>query len=127
MALKALHPVAVPVARATVAANPDERRWAQRKPRSLPAFLLSDRLQSQVPCIVRDLSSTGARVEIVLGRDTAVRSADELPDRLTLYMVTDEMEVDCEVRRRDGNFAGLRFTSTTRLRPRPKARRYVKK
>ncbi len=107
--------------------KPDERRWAQRKPRSLPAYLLSDRLQSQVPCIVRDLSSTGARIEIVLGRDTVVRSADDLPDRLALYMVTDEMEVDCEVRRRDGSFAGLRFTSTTRLRLRPKARRLVKK
>lgn len=129
MALKVLHPVTVGVASTTPApaAKQDERRWAQRKPRSLPALLLSDRLQSHVPCVVRDLSSTGARIEIVVGRDTPVRSADGLPDRLTLYMVTDEMEVDCEVHRRDGVFAGLRFTSTTRLRLRPKARRPIPK
>ena len=83
MALKVLHPVTVGVASTTPApaAKQDERRWAQRKPRSLPALLLSDRLQSHVPCVVRDLSSTGARIEIVVGRDTPVRSADGLPDR----------------------------------------------
>ena len=43
---------------------------------------------------MRDLSSTGAKIELVLGRDTVVSSADGLPDRMTLFLVSDEMEVD---------------------------------
>ena len=99
----------------------DERRWAQRKPRSLPAYILSQRLSSSVPAIVRDLSSTGAKIEIVLGRDTVVSSADSLPDKVTLFLVSDEMEVDGTVAWRAGNFVGIRFTSASRPRPRPKA------
>ena len=105
----------------------DERRWAQRKPRSLPAFLLCERLSAAIPAVVRDLSSTGAKIELVLGRDTVVSSADGIPDRLTVYMVSDEMEVDGVIAWRAGNFIGVRFTSASRSRPRPKAmRRKVK-
>ena len=110
-----------PQLRAPVGVKPDDRRWAQRKARSLPAYLQSDKLQSQVPCIVRDLSSTGARVEIVLGRDTPIRSADDLPQQVTLYMVTDEVDVECDVVRRDGKFAGLQFASAMRIKLRQKA------
>ena len=126
MVLKALRP-ALPMLAATISTTqkPDERRWAQRKPRSLPGLLLSDKLQSQVQCLVRDLSSTGGRIEIVPGRGGSVRSADELPAHFTLYMVTDEMEVDCEVMRREGAFVGVRFTSMSRLRPRQKAVRRI--
>lgn len=129
MSLKA--PLASPMSSITGMAavllpTDENRRFAQRKPRSLPATLLSDRLQSQVPCIVRDLSSTGARIEVVAGRGSSVRLAEDLPERVTLYMVTDEMEVDCEVVRREGAFAGVRFISTSRLRPRQKARTAMK-
>ena len=131
MVLKALPAAPLSSARAVPAIiipKTDDRRWAQRKPRSLPAALLSDKLQGQVQCIVRDLSSTGAQIEIVTGRGGSVRLAQDLPDHFTLYMVTDEMEVDCEVMRRDGAFAGVRFISTSRLRPRQKAlRRSVKR
>ena len=113
----------LPLARAAAASKADDRRWAQRKPRSLPAVLLSDKLQSQVQCLVRDLSSTGGRIEIVPGCGGSIRSADELPEHFTLYMVTDEMEVDCEVMRREGAFVGVRFTSMSRLRPRQKPMR----
>ena len=128
MSLKA--PPAAPLSRALLVRAPagqkaDDRRWAQRKPRSLPGLLLSDKLQSQVQCLVRDLSSTGGRIEIVPGRGGSVRSADELPAHFTLYMVTDEMEVDCEVMRREGAFVGVRFTSMSRLRPRQKAVRRI--
>ena len=120
MSLKA-PPAALPLRAA--GQKVDNRRFAQRKPRSLPGLLLSERLQSPVVCIVRDLSSTGGRIEIVAGRGGSVRSADDLPEHVTLFMVTDEMEVDCQVMRREGIFAGVRFTSTSRLRPRQKAMR----
>lgn len=108
-------------------AKEDERRFAQRKPRSLPAYLISDRLTAAVPAIVRDLSSTGAKIELVLGRDTVVSSAEGLPAKMTLYMVTDEMEVDISMAWREGNFIGVRFTSLSRARARQKiARRKAK-
>ncbi len=102
-------------------AKTDERRWAQRKPRSLPAYVYGDGLSASVPCVVRDLSSTGAKIEIVMGRDTPVNSADGIPKTVTLFLSTDDTEVDCAVAWRDGSFFGVRFTGSTRLRPRPKA------
>ena len=124
MALRAQASTAA-LARSVVApeaeSGADERRWAQRKPRSLPAYILSQRLSASVPAIVRDLSSTGAKVEIILGRDTVVSSADSLPDKITLFMVSDEMEVDGTIAWRAGNFVGIRFSSASRPRPRPKA------
>lgn len=102
-------------------ANGDERRFAQRKARSLPAYLLSDRISAAVPAVVRDLSSTGAKIEIVLGRDTPVTSADGLPANMTLYMVSDSIEVDVSIAWRRGNSIGVRFTSMSRVRQKAKA------
>lgn len=121
MSLRAPAAAAIPRVKPALTANAiksDDRRFAQRKPRSLPAFLLSDRLTSAVPAVVRDLSSTGAKVEIVLGRDTPVSSADGLPANLTLYMVADNMDVDVTIAWRAGNFIGVRFTSMSRIRQR---------
>lgn len=99
----------------------DDRRFAQRKPRSLPAFLLSDRVSTPVPAIVRDLSSTGAKIELVLGRDTPISSADGLPANMVLFMVSDSIEVDVTVAWRAGNFIGVSFTSMSRMRQRARA------
>lgn len=103
-------------------AGPDEaaenRRWAQRKPRSLPAYLLSERLQGAVQCVVRDMSSTGAKLQLAAG--ATVKAADDVPETFTLYLLTDEIEVDCAVAWRRASSLGVRFTSTTRPRPRPR-------
>lgn len=98
--------------------KPDERRFAGRRQRSLPAYILSDRLTAAVPCIVRDLSSTGAKLELVLGRDTPVTSVDGLSDDFVLYVMVDEVEMDCAVAWRRGTMIGVRFTGIARHRPR---------
>lgn len=98
--------------------KPDERRFAGRRQRSLPAYVLSDRLTAAVPCIVRDLSSTGARLELVLGRDTPVTSVDGLSDTFVLYIMVDEVEMDCAVAWRRGSMIGVRFAGIARHRPR---------
>lgn len=98
--------------------NPDDRRFAGRRQRSLPAYILSDRLTAAVPCIVRDLSSTGSKLELVLGRDTPVTSVEGLTDTFVLYVMVDEVEMDCAVAWRRGSMIGVRFTGIARPRPR---------
>jgi len=114
-------------ARALLAAGAtDERRFAQRKARSLPAYILSERLTVAVPCVVRDLSSTGAKLEIVLGRDTPISSAEGLPDRFVLYIMVDEVEMDCTIAWRRHRLAGVRFAGIARHRPRRAAGRRLR-
>ena len=112
--------LARPVAGPAVASDADERRWAKRKARNLPAWLSSDRLQASVPCVILDMSSTGAKLEIGAGRQSPVASADGLPDSLALVIASDEIQVACKVAWRNGAQLGVRFSGISQPRPRPR-------
>lgn len=56
---------------------------------------------SAVPCIVRDLSETGAKLEFDLGWI--------VPSQFTLFVDIDGFKVDCEKVWHRGNFFGVRF------------------
>ena len=107
-------PAASPAPEMTV----DERRWAKRKLAGLPGTILSDRLQAPVACIVRDLSSTGAQIDIKLGKGGVISNAAGLPNRFVLILLRDECQVECKVAWADKVTAGVRFMSG--LKPVPK-------
>jgi hypothetical protein len=57
---------------------------------------------SAVPCIVRDLSETGAKVEFNLGWI--------VPTHFTLFVELDSFKVECEKVWHRGDLYGIRFT-----------------
>jgi hypothetical protein len=87
------------------------RRMAVRKPQRLveavaewPTMLYGRR------CALKDISSTGARID--LAEDDT--NASRLPNEFTLRIVPDRKKVACAVVWRRGRLAGLRFTGPMR-------------
>jgi hypothetical protein len=87
----------------------DERRWAQRKPGLMGALIAYHPVKPPVDCIIRDMSATGARIEIGGAWGEAFNSAEDVPDHVTLLMRLDKTEVDCEVVWRRTKQFGVRF------------------
>lgn len=120
----------------TVAAKASEQRWASRRQRSTPAHIV---LNSEVlgvrpapiPCILRDTSSTGARIE--LARSTAERwicRSGSMPDRFHLQIASELVEVECAVAWCNDNMIGVRFVaaaSVMKRQPRQKPEPQKKK
>ncbi len=90
-----------------------ESRWAKRSPSRLGAQILHPNLVSPILCTIRDTSSTGARLEVAVTRGGTI-SRDSVPERFTLFMPSDRLEVDCEVAWRQGLVFGVRYVSPTR-------------
>jgi hypothetical protein len=105
-------PTAPVVAPAMVDAGP-EARWARRTPSRLGAQILHASLMEPLHCTVRDTSSTGARLEVIVQRGSNI-SRDRAPDQFTLFMPADRLEVDCQVMWRQGPLLGVRYTSPAR-------------
>ncbi|MDQ0457648.1 PilZ domain-containing protein [Rhizobium paknamense] len=59
---------------------------------------------SAVPCIVRDLSDTGAKIELDVGWI--------VPSHFTLFVELDGFKVECEKVWHRGNLYGVRFTGS---------------
>jgi PilZ domain len=57
---------------------------------------------STLPCSVRDISDTGARLEV---------AAANVPDTFELIVELDGIEVPCAVAWRKVNFVGVKFTA----------------
>jgi PilZ domain len=83
----------------------DERRWSSRRPTVLAGTIFSDRLAGGATCVVRDLSATGALIELRNSK-TSVR---DLPDTFALVLLHDNSEVRCEVAWRQPTSIGVRF------------------
>lgn len=95
-----------------------ERRWAARKPSMAAAAIRLPDNSVPIPCLVRDVSTTGAKIELVTGADNLLGGRVRLPPKFTLQIKVDRMEVDCAIVWRKSEFVGVRYLST----PRPVSR-----
>ena len=86
----------------------DERLSARRRiPKG--ALIADDDRRCTLPCTVRDISETGARLRL-----TGTVSA---PDTFELLIDLDGFEASCEVVRRRADEIAVRFISTRRVAP----------
>lgn len=100
---------------AVKAEEPCNRR-SRRKPTALPAVLTFPNMRLAVGCTVSDMSGSGAKITL-----TEVQGdVGELPDRLTLALTADYMQVDCDVVWRRAGKLGLRFLGPPRPMDRPR-------
>lgn len=88
----------------TDAKLPSARSALRRK--QLKAGIISfNNRHSTLPCSVRDISETGARLEA---------AAASVPDTFELIVELDGLEADCQVVWRKVNFVGVRFAAPPR-------------
>src|SRR5262245_19079840 len=90
-------------------ARKEQRGSARRRVLKGAIILCHDR-RSALPCTVRDLSATGARLR--------VESAVTVPKQFILVVELDGVEADCEIVYRRAKEVGVRFVSPMRgVRP----------
>ena len=95
-------------------ARADDRRWARRKPGLMAGLIAYHPVKPPVDCIIRDMSATGAKLEVGGTWGDSFNSAQDVPDRITLLMRLDKTEVECEVMWRRTKQLGVRFTGSMR-------------
>lgn len=88
--------------------TPRDPRSGPRRKQLKSGIVAFNGRHSTLPCLVRELSEAGARLEI----DQA-----HVPDTFELIVELDGLEADCEVIWRRGDRVGVRFTSPPRIRP----------
>lgn len=87
----------------------DCKRRSRRKTTTLPGLITFKTMRLQVPCTISDMSGSGARLTLPAGSTRTYGDLDHLPDRLTLVMRVDRMQVDCEIKWRRPGSIGVRF------------------
>jgi hypothetical protein len=108
----------------------DEQRWSNRRSTVLAGNIISDQLQGIVSCVVRDLSSSGALIELRAAKTGVIANASGLPDTFALVLLRDNSEVRCEVAWRKPTSIGVRFLGAFKqvpARAKPKAGPTVKR
>ena len=95
------------------------RRWAKRKPVSNSGQILFDGITTPYGCIVRDISSTGARLEMTRNKFNPDGATAFVPTYFTLIMPLDRTRVECQSMWRRGSFVGARFLGAVEQLPTP--------
>lgn len=115
MILRPLAPVGAAVETAAAEARSFvERRFARRKAIATNALIVSSDISIPIACMVRDISSTGARLELIKSVENPLGGRAKLPGTFTINLRLDRMEVDCAIVWRNGAFVGVRFLATPR-------------
>jgi hypothetical protein len=102
------------------ASDKSNQRWAKRKPASTPAKILFDGITTPYECTVRDMSSTGAQIEMARTKFNPDGSTESVPHHFTLIITLDKMAVECQSMWRRGTKLGARFTGMVRTIAQPK-------
>jgi hypothetical protein len=86
-----------------------QRRWAKRKPTHNSGQILFDGVTTPYACVVRDISSTGVKIEMVKNKYNPDGGSDFLPNQFSLIMPLDRTRVECQSMWRRGSLVGGRF------------------
>ena len=99
------------------------RRWARRKAVNSNGQILFDGISTPYACLVRDISSTGAKLEMTRNKFNADASSAFVPTLFTLIMPIDRTRVECQSMWRRGSLLGARFLGAVEIMPAPPVRR----
>jgi PilZ domain len=91
-----------------------ENRFAPRRKGNIPALIHLSGAVESIPCIISDMSTTGAKLDLRNGWDNPFRSAASSMDRLTLVVRMDRVMYDCRIIRRGEKELGVKFLSAPR-------------
>lgn len=96
-----------------------DKRFAPRRKRRLPAMIYEDGQPTGKRCVILDVSTTGARVQIDGGLAASAYGRKSDGARLRLVDLAEKVTYDCLVVRESANELGLRFAAPPLLSPQP--------
>lgn len=88
-----------------------EKRFAPRRKDQTPALVYLDSGTGSFPCLVRDMSTTGARLELRAGWDNPFSSGVSLNDTVRLVLRMHRVVYECKIMRRSERELGVKFTA----------------
>ena len=77
----------------------------------MPAQIYFDGTVVTVPCIIKDMSTTGARLELKDGWDNPFKSDASTMERIKLVVRMDRVMYECKIVRRAESELGVKFMS----------------
>ena len=86
-----------------------ENRFAQRRASQIPALIYFDGTTTSVPCLIKDMSTTGAKLELRNGWDNPFKSDASQMERIRLVIRMDRVMYDCKIMRRSETELGVKF------------------
>lgn len=92
-----------------VEARSNENRFAPRRSASLPALIHVDNSEATIPCLVRDMSATGARLELRENWYSRFAAPPDVNDHIRLVLRLDGVMYHCKVMRRAETELGVKF------------------
>ena len=112
--------IAAPVAAKAADKRDPELRFAPRRKGQMPAQIYFEGTVTTVPCVIRDMSTVGARLEIKDGWDTPFMSEVSSIDRIKLVVRMDKVMYECKIIRRADKEVGVKFVSAPKPLAAPK-------
>ena len=92
-------------------ASDGDQRFAPRRASQTHAQIYFDGTASSVPCLIRDMSTTGARLELRDGWDNPFKSEASQMERIKLVVRMDRVMYECRIVRRAETELGVKFIS----------------
>lgn len=92
-----------------------EKRFAPRRKELTPGIVYLESSTGSFPCLVRDVSTTGAQLELRLGWDNPFSAGVSLNDRILLVLRTHRIMYHCKIMRRGEKMLGVKFTAAPRM------------
>ena len=88
-----------------------EHRFAPRRKGLTPAVIYAEGADDGVPCLIKDMSTTGAKLELQEKWTYPFKSTFGHMDRVRLVVRADRVMYDCKLIRRKDNEFGVKFTA----------------
>ena len=88
-----------------------DKRFAPRRDSALPALIHFDSSTATIPCMVRNVSSTGARLELRENWYSRFLAPPDVNDHIRLVLRVDGMMYHCKVVRRGETELGVTFVA----------------
>jgi hypothetical protein len=88
-----------------------DQRFAPRRDSQTPARITFDGAMESVACLIRDMSTTGARLQLIEGADNPFLSKWANIDRIWLMVRSYRVMYDCKIVRRGESDLGVKFVS----------------
>lgn len=112
-------PTPAPAGTAPCSAEMPDERFAKRRSAATPAHITHQSLPQPLSVVVRDCSSTGAKLQLIAASGGPLPRHVDVPKQFTLSIPVDRSCVECEVAWHCGSLIGVRYISPTYLQPRP--------
>jgi PilZ domain len=99
------------VAHGNAGGNAGDNRFAPRRSSQIPAQIYFDGTASSVPCMIKDMSTTGAKLELREGWSNPFTSDASQMERIKLVVRMDRVMYECKIIRRGETELGVKFTA----------------